>query len=216
MRRFAAFGMAVAFASCASAAPVELFLTNFVPPRLTNRIVNNLAINTTSDVQGLQMIVSLTAGRVYQNDSGGTTAPPVDAVIGGIEQIFNPGLEWDTFVTMGGYLSGGPSSSLPVLVVGGAVNIQRGAALKFDTAGLNVTWAPATGVFTGPRTNFPVARVTLSNTATGTAQFFLTSAGEVPTAITTLPIVNGVIVPEPASAVLGVLALCGMGVARRR
>jgi hypothetical protein len=218
MRKFFALALVAVSASVASAAPVSLFLTQSVPAVPANRVVNNLAVNSTSDVQGLQMIVNLTAGTIFQSGSGGNTAPSFDAVNGNVEEgtPANPALEWDTFVTMGGFLSTGPNPSSPVLVVGGAVNIQSGAALKFDTAGLNVTWAPGTGVFTGPVTNFPVARVTLSNTATGTAQFFLTSAGEVPTAITTLPIVNGVIVPEPASAVMGLLALCGLGVARRR
>jgi hypothetical protein len=117
---------------------------------------------------------------------------------------------------MGGFSSDGPNASRDVLVVGGAVNIQSGAALQFNTAGLNVTWAPATGVFTGPVTNFPIARVTLSNTAQGTARFFLTSAGEAGS-VFSIPIFNGYIgIPEPTSAVLGVFGLCGVGVGRRR
>jgi hypothetical protein len=217
MRKFFALALVAVSASVASAAPVSLFLTQSVPSVPTGRVVNNLAVNATSDVQGLQMIVSLTAGTVYQNGSGGNTAPSTDAVDGNVGEgtPANPALEWDTFVTMGGFRSDGPNASRDVLVVGGAVNIQSGATLQFNTTGLNVTWAPSTGVFTGPVTNFPVARVTLSNTATGTARFFLTSAGE-NGVLTTLPIVNGVIVPEPASAVMGMLALCGLGAARRR
>jgi hypothetical protein len=217
MRKFLALALVAASATFASAAPVSLFLTQSVPAVPTGRVVNNLAVNSTSNLEGLQMIVTLTAGTVYQNGSGGNTAPSTDAVAGneGEGTPANPALEWDTFVTMGGFRSDGANASRDVLVVGGAVNLQSGAALQFNTAGLNVTWAPATGVFTGAVNNFPVARVTLSNTAQGTARFFLTSAGEagVPT---TLNIVNGVIVPEPASAVMGLLALCGLGAARRR
>jgi hypothetical protein len=198
----------------ASAAPVSLYLTNFVPTLPTNRVVNDLAINSTSNVEGLQMIVSLTAGTIFQSGAGGNTAPSTDSVLGNVDEGTppNPALGNDTFVTMGGFLA---EQSRPTLVVGGAVNIQSGATLQFNTAGLNVTWAPGTGEFTGPVTNFPVARVTLSPTAAGTARFFLTSAGE-QGSVVTLPIVNGVIVPEPASAVMGLLALCGLGAARRR
>jgi hypothetical protein len=166
------------------------------------------------------MIIALTSpttGGVFQSGAGGNTAPPTLSVDGGVDEngdpvSANPALGNDTFVTMGGFRA---EQSASVLVVGGAVNIQSGAALQFNSTGLNVTWAPATGVFTGAVTNFPVARVTLSNTAQGTARFFLTSAGEAGV-LTTLPIVNGVIIPEPASAVMGLLALCGLGAARRR
>jgi hypothetical protein len=200
---------------CASAAPVGLFLTNSVPTSPVNRVVNRLAINSTSNVQLLQMIVSLTSGSIRQDPNGGDT-PPVPPVV--IAVVIDPEFPpqppiVDTFVAMGSFTG---SSTQIVQIIGPAVGIPgtAGSVHTMSTSRIDIAWAPSTGLLTGPVTNFPIAQMVLSNDAFGTASFLLSSAGE-PGSVFSVPIINGVIVPEPASAALGLLALCGLGTARR-
>ena len=100
--------------------------------------VNDLTIGFTGQLFGQQMVVELTSGSIYQNAPFGTETAPIDALI----PIF-PEVASDTFVTIGGFTRATSSS---VLVVGGSTELPGLAGpKKFDTAGINIAWAPAPG-----------------------------------------------------------------------
>lgn len=151
---------------------------------------NDLLIDFTGNLRGQQMILSLTQGSIYQDGFGSTTAPSI-----ALSPVF-PSVLLDTFVTIGGRWYDGPTppASHPVLVVGGAVNLQPGSSLKFDTKGLNIAWAPGTGVDVPSGTDFITARITLSNDAQGILHYFgSTGAGTGEPLLQTLPVSHGCI-----------------------
>ncbi len=144
----------------------------------------DVVVNFDATLRGQQMILTLTSGSIYQDPAGSNT-PPSDGQIAAF-----PGVQYDTFVAIGGATA---ETSQSVLVVGGAVDLQPGAAMKFDSAGLNVAWAPAVGVDVPSGTDYVTARITLSEDAEGTLQYFgSTSAGTgEPFVEQDIPIVNG-------------------------
>lgn len=157
---------------------------------VANSVTNDILVDFEGNLRGQQMILNLTAGTIYQ-DGFGSNTPPNGALFPTFASA-----EYDTFVGIGGRRSDGPipPASHPVLVVGGAVNLESGAALKFDTAGLNVAWAPGTGVDVPNGTDYFVSRITLSNNAVGSLQFFSsTTATAGDPLIETFQIANGII-----------------------
>jgi hypothetical protein len=128
--------------------------------------VNDILLDFTGNLRSQQLILELTAGSIYQSGSNPGVGRPSDALI----DIF-PEAEFDTYVTIGGR-SDTPVGTQPVLIVGGAVNLQPGSALKFDTEGLNVAWAPGTGIDISEGQDFQTARITLSNDARGLLSYF--------------------------------------------
>jgi hypothetical protein len=134
--------------------------------------VNDILVDFTGILRGQQMILNLTAGSIYQDTFGSNTAP------NGAFFPLAPSVEYDSFVTVGGRRSDGavPPASQPVLVVGGAVDLQPGSALKFDAQGLNIAWAPGTGVDVDGGTDYVTSRITLTNSAQGTFKYFGSTA----------------------------------------
>jgi hypothetical protein len=175
-------------------APVRVRAVQYVPPAPANRSTIDLYIDTDGNVGGLQMLFTLNSGTFYQDVVGGQTAPPRVFVEGeGTEPGDfppRPQLAYDTFVTIGGFFA---ETSAPVLVVGRAVNIRNVSRdpLTFSTSLLDITWAPSTGIFTGPVTNYPIARITTTQNAQGTLRLWLTS----------LPGTNGTLITIPYFAV---------------
>jgi len=137
---------------------------NLLPGYTTTDIV----LDFTGNLRGQQMIVELTQGSIYQDPFGSNTPPS------GAFYDLAPFVEFDTFVAIGGRRHDGnpPLASYPVLVVGGAVDLQPGSALKFDTEGLNIAWAPGTGIDVPSGTDYFTARITLSNDARGRFRYF--------------------------------------------
>jgi len=172
-----------------------------------NTVTNGIQISFDQQLFGQQMVLELTSGSVFQQAAFGTETAPTDALIPVFADVAA-----DTFVTVGGYTSGTSSSAL---VVGGSTEIPgKGGPKKFDTAGINIAWAPAPGVVINSGNNFPIAQVTLSNNANGTAWLFSNSGGTGQTF--QLPVINGVIgIPEPTTCVLAGLALVGAAARRR-
>ncbi len=156
--------------ACVAQAGVMAVHSVVVPQAtVAGHTANDIQVDFDGILRGQQMILNLTAGSIYQDGFGTQTAPN-----GALIPVF-PTVEYDTFVTMGGAVQ---AASQAVLVVGGAVDLQAGAALKFDTAGLNIAWAPGTGVDINGGVGFLTSRITLSNDAQGSFQYFgSTSAG---------------------------------------
>jgi len=169
-----------------------------------NTITNDIVIDFEGNLRGQQMILTLTGGSIYQDPLGSNT-PPNSAFFG-----LAPSVQYDTFVAVGGRQSDGaaPPASQAILVVGGAVDLQPGSALKFDAQGLNVAWAPGTGVDVPNGTDYPMARITLSNDAAGSLQYFgSTGAGTGDPLTKTFQIMNGIIGGTQVTPVVNDLAL---------
>jgi hypothetical protein len=134
---------------------------------------NDIQLDFTGNLRGQQMILNLTAGSIFQQAAFGGNTAPNGALFPSFADV-----EYDTFVTIGGLRSDGPKppASQDLLVIGGAVDLMPGSALKFDTSGLNVAWAPAPGVDVDGGTGYVTSRITLSNDAQGTFQYFGSTA----------------------------------------
>jgi len=146
----------------------------------------DIVLDFTGNLRGQQLILTLTQGSIFQQGSFGTNTAPSSALF-----PVAPDVEYDTYVTIGGRSS---STSQSVLQVGGAVDLQPGAVPKFDTEGLNIAWAPGTGVDIPSGTDFITARITLSNDAIGFLRYFAsTGAGTGDPLVRDLPINFGCI-----------------------
>jgi len=172
-------------------------------------ISNDILINFNGVLEGQQIILQLDSGSIYQDDNGQPDGGPPN---GGFFSLA-PSLRYDTFVSIGGLSS---QDSEGVLIVGAAVNLEPGVREgQIDTAGIDLTWAPSTGVSVDGGDNYPIARITLSPAAQGTLFYFGATAGG-DTISLQRAVIDGVIVPEPASMALASLAVLGMVAIRRR
>lgn len=149
----------------------------------------------TLDWQGSALYISLTSGTVY--DNAGQTA--VNSSFWGLV----PELEFETWV--------GPVGPT-INVVGGAGDIggPGGSSPVLGPNELSITWADTPSDDTG---FIQIASVALSDDANGTAKIRTIFTGGGSTTLT-LPVVNGIITPEPASFAL--LGLGGLAFLRRR
>ncbi len=209
-----ALAVLVSLASIASAAITGSFVPvasegGTSPP--AGHVSQDLSVNATTDWTGAQLrLIGLGATDIYQDAfSGAGLLPPNSAFFGAF-----PTLRWDTYATAKAPLSA-PSTA------GGAVDIGGAAAAVWNTQSINQQWFTTdltdTGVFT-------LGRFTLKNTANGTFELRLDSAGSQPFRLSG-NIVNGVIggegpvIPEPSSAILSVMGLFSMlavGIRRRK
>ena len=123
----------------------------------------DIIFNTNTDWLSGEIILELDTGTIYQ-DPGGSNVSPNPAGFG-----FFPSLEFDT------YLSGSPSVS----ILSGALNLGGSPSARFDVTVLDATWFSLTSNDIGSLT---LARVTLSEDASGTWSILAYSAGDGPDA----------------------------------
>ncbi|CAN0348328.1 unnamed protein product, partial [Ectocarpus sp. 4 AP-2014] len=120
-------------------------------------VVNDLLIDFEGRLFGQQLVIELYSGSIYQDALGGEN-PPNPAFF-----PVAPSLEADSYVTIGGV---GTAAS-DQLIIGGSTELGTSSPKQFDTAGVDIAWSPAPGIIVEDGVDFPIARVTLSDDATG-------------------------------------------------
>ena len=163
-------------------------------------VTQDLRIETNTDWLGAQLVVALDEpGKIYQHPLSDTN--PVSPVV---TWPYPPELEFDTWVT--NRYPGDPVS----LNLAGAVDLGGESMWTFDRDAISIAWY---GTGTNDTGKFPLARVTLADDATGTWSFLATAApAEGPLLLASGPVVDGHMVPEPATLVLvGCGAACLAG-----
>jgi len=126
---------------------------------LTGYVSQDIVVDTDTDWLSAQMVVTLTAGTIYQDASGGNTSPN-PAMFATV-----PTLAFDSYVSNG--------------VVGESVNtlsaadLNPSAPLQFDDSGISIGWFTMVDDDIG---TLPLARVTLSDDAEGTWRFKATAS----------------------------------------
>jgi hypothetical protein len=139
-------------------------------PILPDRVVNDLFIDFSGRYGGSQMIVELSSGSIYQ-DPVGSNIPPLSAIL----PLF-PSVEYDTFVAQGATTVDGPYGA--PAVIGGAVDLGEDATVVFDETYISIGWSATTDAITD-QSDFLVARVTLSDDATGMLRFTASANNEI-------------------------------------
>lgn len=134
---------------------------------LAGSVTTDFTVSFDGRLGGQQMFLSLDSGSILQHPMGGDNAP-----LGlGIETW--PSLEYDSFLTMGGWTA---DASSPVLNIDGAVNIpgapSTGGAQPFGSTAISRAFAPAPGTAVYDQTDYSLARLTLSGDAFGKLYHF--------------------------------------------
>lgn len=207
MRYLTVLFLTAALAGIASADILDQYIDSFPTPETTDLVppgyiapdtyvTNDVMLDVDSDwLSAILIVTPTTTGQIYQNALGGD-GPPNPALFPAYAT-----LEYDTYVSDG--LGGIPSM---------AAAVDYGySSIVFDADELALTYyttATETGLL-------HMARVTLSVEAQGEWTFVATASPEGgPKIIAGGPIVDGYMVPEPAT--LGLLAIGGLGVLIRR
>ncbi len=135
---------------------------------------NDLLIDFTGRYLGSQVVVSLNAGTIHQETLGGAGFDV--AVSAGVREMF-PALEADTFFSNGG--AGGRPSFGDPFIVGGPVNLAPDQSARLQTpTQLAAAWAVTPDTVIEDQTDFRTLRLSLSDDAEGSIQYFASAGGE--------------------------------------
>jgi len=165
-------------------------------------VSNRLDISTDADWTQGQLLIILEGGaEIYQEQFFGndvTLSGPTQAMID-----YSPSIEFDTYVT---------GNDIAASVAGGAVDVGGNPNRTFDAVGIDLAWYTDELDDTG---DILLAQVTLADTAMGTWAMRLSNAAGANTVVfDNGTVVDGVIIPEPATMSLVVLG--GLAMLRRR
>jgi len=161
-------------------------------------ITNTVSIDTTSDWLSAVLVVEPEGGGIYQ-DAMGSEQSPNPAWIGMV-----PSLEFDTYISNG--VLGETCSTAAAVDLGYS-------SIIFDDTMLAISWYTTD---TDDLGTLELVRATLETSCSGSWSFKATAspAGGPYVEVMNGDIVNGVLMPEPAT--LGLLAIGGLGVLIRR
>ena len=201
------------FAGTASAQVTDLTVSSNTSAHDAGFVVNQLFVTFDGQLFGNQILTDgLQLGDIWQETvfSNSNTAPST-ALAGAF-----PSVAADTYVQFGSTFNDGAGSITPSFA-GAAVDIDATPrSSSFNTQTIDIAYFDEPGGLTPlQQANYFVGQITLKNTANGTLTFLGNAGTANNNQIFNLDIVNGVIVPEPATVAL--LALGGlMTLARRR
>ncbi|MEO1496960.1 MAG: hypothetical protein AAFV43_07415 [Planctomycetota bacterium] len=162
---------------------------------LENTVTNDLAIDFTGTLGGLELLIELDNGAVFNAPptiGGGDTAP-----LGVLTNVF-PVTRFDTFVGLGATTSDAPDY-VPTSIWGGAIDLGGDASAAFDSDLLDVVFASAVGESVADQSDYPIGRVTLSDDASGQLKFFGSTLNDGIVFEAAAPIAAGVIGPPRLS-----------------
>ena len=174
---------------------------------------NEIVVTTTTDWLSAQLLVIPDEeGELFQYPyepyDASPASPTQNLIDNGIPPFVPPltGLEYDCYVSDG-------TMGSTVTIAGGAVDLGGASVSTFDIDLLDIGWGNITSPEIGA---LRVAMVTLPKTATGTWSFQSTAfpANGPKTIVEHLPIIDGKLMPEPAT--MGLLAIGGLGLLIRR
>ncbi len=180
----------------------------------------DLIVNTTSDWTAAAIFIDLSSGSMFQENSGfggfGSTLGPTNPL--GFATI--PSLEWDSYLDGNALPGNADPSALPdpilaFISIAGAGADAGGPAGSpvFDSTGANISWNSAGSITTDVGAT-KLGRFTLSPDANGILSLAVTEADSPGRTLIGIPLVNGIIAPEPASVTA--LGLGGLALLRRR
>ncbi len=151
-------------------------------------VVNDILLSFDGQLTGVQLLVQLTSGTIYQDSFGADTAPN-PAFFGLV-----PSLQYDSFITLGAFNSA-DADAVPG-IAGGAVGIGGANAYTFDDSLIDIAYFPPGGTVIADETLYPVATITLSDDANGTMTVYGSAGGQLGP-VTTRPFVDGSFLAPP-------------------
>ena len=211
MRKLATLIALVALTSVASAAMTGDFNKNTTGSTAISGliagdwVVNDLVVNTTLDWTSCEITITPDAnGLIYQDAMGGN-APPLEAWVGMVAS-----LEWDTYASGGGFSTSSSTGIAPAFTDDSNTPLDN--IFTADKISL-VTYYTST---TNDIGTIGLFRTTLDDSAGGswTCNVYDAGSATIPARMLGGDIVDGVMLPEPATMLM--LIGGGLGVFMRR
>jgi len=211
VKTFSAALIVTAGTAVAADAAVTDVTWDFAPADVTPGLISNdLFLSFTGNLTGVQILTEgFSSGDIYQDTTFGSDTAPSAAFVGLVAALAD-----DTFVQLGSDRSDDAGNVINTLVVGSAVNLGSSGSAVLNDSIVDVTYAPGVGITVANEIDLFAAQLTFADDANGSLSLLVASGPDIETF--TFDVVNGAVIPEPASlALLGLGGLTMIGRGRR-